>query len=126
MARRIDERSGHAKRALFHGLSHQGLHLFQVFRSWRAVHIAQNCLTDLGRPHVRSQINWRAIFLQALEISPEIVPVNFQVIRLYGGLKRSQREFVLWSNRAALPGNFRGDALGEFAQGPIVNQQCRF
>ena len=79
------------------------------------------CGTDVG-----ADVDGRALFFEPPEIPVESGPINGEFVVVEKHFLRRDGLFVLRGDGAALAGNFRGDALGEFAQRTIVEQERDF
>src|SRR5258708_23035970 len=86
VARGINQGSREPEGPVLHGLSDQSLHLLKLVRSWSAVDIPQNCLTDLGGTNVGANVKWGSALLQSCEIAVQSGPVHLQVIAIELGL----------------------------------------
>ncbi len=61
-----------------------------------------------------------------MKITVESGPIDGEFVLLEKRFLRRESLFILRGDGAALPGNFRSDALGEFAQRTIVEQERDF
>ena len=126
MARRIDESCRNSEGALLHRFPNHVLHLLEFFRRRGPIRIAQDCFTNLGRTYVGADVQRRARFLKPVEVAVETGPVHGQVVLSECGCETRQCGVILRRNRCAFACDLSGDALGQLAERPVVDQQRHF
>ena len=75
-SRSIFQRRGNANRAVFHGVAHQRLHLFELFSRGLLVFFSEHDCADGCRAHVTRKVNAHALFFQPRKILAEGPPVR--------------------------------------------------
>ena len=90
---RVLQRSGHADRAVAHGIAHQRLHTVEFGRCRRAIVVADHRPSHLGGADVARKINSHALFFQASEELAKSIPrgIDFVVFIAWRDPRREWR-----------------------------------
>src|SRR5581483_4978870 len=121
-----DQGRRHAHGAFTHGLRDEFLHAFEFFGRWRTVGVAQHHLAHLRRPHVSAEVYARALLFETLEVLVEGAPVHGQVKMFLDIPKFINHCLVQRRDGSTLAGDFGGNALSEFADGLLVDEEVEF
>src|SRR5260370_30728448 len=123
---RINESAGKPESAVLHGLLDERFHLIELGGGGGAIIVANHRLTDLRGADVGADVDGCALLFEAMKITVESGPINGELVMVEKRLLRRESLFILRCDGAAFAGNFRGDALGEFAERTIVEEERDF
>ena len=111
---RVFERGPDAQCSLLHQRIDECRHARQLLRRWRPIVLPHDGEPHLRRPHERGDVERRALLLELREITVQITPV-FAVMPLLHRIGIFPDQLIgKRRNRATLPGDFGGNALGDF------------
>ena len=119
---RVFKRGRNSYRPVFHGLSHQGFHLYELLRRWLLVVVTEHHAADLCRAYIARQIDAHSLFFQPGKILTEGPPVGIDVVVLIARLIGANDCVIERSGTSPLAGNLSGDSLIDFRRQARVHQ----
>ncbi len=111
---------------MLHGVGGERFHLVQLGGGGRAIVIADDGGAELAGTDVGAEVQRRALLFETAEIAIEIRPINGEFVGLKKRLHGRESFFTLRGDGGAFAGDFRGDALREFAERAIIEEQADF
>ncbi len=120
----VDQAGGHAQVAAFHGLAHPGFHFFQLLWSRLSVAVAHHPAPHIALADVKGDVVSQLHLRNRLHERMEIVAGFFQPFPMLRGQPVCFPLHHGGGRRAALAGDFRGDALLQIVVGVGAHQNA--